>query len=449
MGRVLWLLLLLPAIGVLPSPDAHAGEAALEDAPPPEAANEIDGPIAKGFDEKARLPTFFPRLKRLLKDQPPFLRDARILLHLRSYWLERDPPGPIEREAAAYGGWLAAESGEWRDLLSLGATFYTTQRLYGPSDKDGTRLLAPGQHGFSVLGEAWARFRLGDHAALLYRQTLDLPYVNRQDSRMVPNTFEGYTLRGSRDAIAYVAGYLSDIKLRDSDRFVPMSEAAGVTTQDEGMVLAGMRWRPSERFTIGVIDYWVADTLNIAYAEVDYVLPSQGGFEIRFDAQLTDQRSVGQHLLTGTAFDTRSFGLRTSVSYEKVLASLAFSSTDGEERLRSPWGSHPSYLARMQSNFDRAGEDAWGIGLSYHLDRLRLPGLSAVGSYTRGQNARDPETGASLPDREEVNLTLDYRPEEGRLRGLWLRARASFLEEDGRGTTSEFRLILNYDLPLL
>ena len=229
-GRVLGLLLLLPAIGVLPSPDAHAGEAALEDAPPPEAANEIDGPIAKGFDEKARLPTFFPRLKRLLKDQPPFLRDARILLHLRSYWLERDPPGPIEREAAAYGGWLAAESGEWRDLLSLGATFYHVLAGHPPFQ---------GQHGFSELGEAWARFRLGDHAALLYRQTLDLPYVNRQDSRMVPNTFEGYTLRGSRDAIAYVAGYLSDIKLRDSDRFVPMSEAAGVTTQDEGMVLAG------------------------------------------------------------------------------------------------------------------------------------------------------------------------------------------------------------------
>jgi hypothetical protein len=87
--------------------------------------------------------------------------------------------------------------------------------------------------------------------------------------------------------------------------------------------------------------------------------------------------------------------------------------------------------------------------VSYHFARLGLPDVSTVVSYTSGQNAKNVETGSSLPDREEVDLTLDYRPSEGRLRGLWLRARASFLEDDPGGTTSEFRLILNYDLPLL
>ncbi len=75
--------------------------------------------------------------------------------------------------------------------------------------------------------------------------------------------------------------------------------------------------------------------------------------------------------------------------------------------------------------------------------------MSAVASFTRGQNAKQADSGSSLPDREEVDFTLDFRPSEGRLRGLWLRARASFLEDDPGGTTSEFRLILNYDLPVL
>jgi hypothetical protein len=362
--RILQRLAAVLAVVLLGSSTARAGEASLEDAPAPEAVDEIATPIERGFEKKDVPLTLFPRLKQVLEDQPPFLRDTSLVLHLRSYWLEQDPPGQGEREAIAYGGWLGFESGEWRDLFSVGATFYTTQRLYGPSKKDGTRLLAPGQHGFSVLGKAWARLRYGNHAATLYRQTLELPYVNRRDSRMVPNTFEGYTLRGSGERLGYVAGYLTDIKVRDSDRFVPMSEAAGVTQEDEGMVLAGFRWHPTEEITFGAIDYWVDDTLNIAYAELDYVLPTQGPFEIRFDAQLTDQRSVGRDLLTGKSFDTRSFGVRTAVSYEKAIATLAFTSTDDEQGLRSPWGSHPSYLARMQRNFDRAGEDAWGIGMS-------------------------------------------------------------------------------------
>jgi hypothetical protein len=427
----------------------QAGESGLEDAPPPEAVEDVATPIERGFKKEERPSALFPRLKQALQDQPPFLSDTSLVLHLRSYWLEPDPPDAGEREAIAYGGWLAYQSGEWEDLFSIGATFYTTQRLYGPSEKDGTRLLAPGQHGFTVLGKAWARLRYEDHALTVYRQTLELPYVNRRDSRMIPNTFEGYTLRGSDPTLGYAVGYLSDIKERDSDRFVPMSEAAGVTREDEGMWMAGVRWHPTEETTIGAIDYWVDDTLNIFYAEFDYVFPERGLFGARLDAQFTVQRSVGKDLITGRSFDTRSFGLRTALSYEKAILNLAFTSTDDEERIRSPWGSDPSYLARMLKNYNRAGEDAWGVGISYHFARLGLPGVSTVVSFTHGQNARNASTGSSLPDRDEVNFTLDYRPSEGRLRGLWLRARAAFLEEDPGGTTSEFRLILNYDLSLL
>jgi hypothetical protein len=445
----LWTLVLVVTIEVLGSPAARAGESALEEAPPPESAEEVETSLDRGFEEAKEAPTLFPRLKRFLDDQPPFLRDARLLLHLRSYWREEDPPDPGESEAIAYGGWLGLRSGEWEEFFSVGATLYTTQRLYGPDRKAGTGLLSPGQHGFSVLGEAWAKLRVRDHQAVLYRQSLDLPYVNRRDSRMVPQTFEGYTLRGKRSSLTYAAGYLSDIKTRDSDHFVSMSEAAGVRERDEGMLFGGLRWRPNEEFMLGGIEYWVADTLNVVYAEVDYLLPLEAPVQIRLAGQFTDQRSVGRDLLTGSSFDTRSFGVRAALSYEKAILNLAFTSTDDEERIRSPWGSDPSFLARMQKNFNRAGEDAWGIGVSYHLDRLGLRGVSGVASYASGRNARNPATGMSQPDQEELDLTLDYRLKEGRLRGLWFRARAAFLEQDPGGTTTDFRLIVNYELPLL
>ena len=73
----------------------------------------------------------------------------------------------------------------------MGAVGYTSQPLYAPDDKDGTTLLAPGQEGITVLGQAYGQLRYRDYALLTgYRQMVDDGYVNRQDNRMLPNTFE-------------------------------------------------------------------------------------------------------------------------------------------------------------------------------------------------------------------------------------------------------------------
>ena len=79
--------------------------------------------------------------------------------------------------------------------LQIGATLYTSQKLYGPDDKDGTQLFMPGQEPFSVLGEAYAMLRLDDISAIrIGRQTFDLPWLARHDNRMVPNTFEAVAI---------------------------------------------------------------------------------------------------------------------------------------------------------------------------------------------------------------------------------------------------------------
>ena len=56
-----------------------------------------------------------------------------------------------DRRLAGYrSGWL------W-DTFAMGAVGYTSQPLYAPSDKDGTTLLAPGQEGITVLGQAYGQ----------------------------------------------------------------------------------------------------------------------------------------------------------------------------------------------------------------------------------------------------------------------------------------------------
>jgi hypothetical protein len=80
--------------------------------------------------------------------------------------------------------------------------------------------------GYYVPGEAWGALRYKDYALLTgYRQLVDQRYINPQDNRMTPNTFQGVTLGGKFDWVKYLVGYLWEIKPRNSDEFISMSGA--------------------------------------------------------------------------------------------------------------------------------------------------------------------------------------------------------------------------------
>ena len=178
------------------------------------------GPLESWADEDQPRPPamerLFPTLKEDMKDLPAFLRDTDFTLYLRSYYMVRENPDSTENEAWAFGGWAAYRSGWLFDLFQIGATVYGSAPLYAPDDKDGTTLLKPGQEGYGVLGEAFAALRYKDYAvAKGYRQEVSQGYINRQDNRMTPNTFEGLTLGGKLGPVEYLGGYLWDIKPRN------------------------------------------------------------------------------------------------------------------------------------------------------------------------------------------------------------------------------------------
>jgi len=61
------------------------------------------------------------------------------------------------------------------------------------------------------------------------------------------------------------------------------------------------------RFSIGAIDYYCDDVINIGYAEAKYTWAVTQKVGLLFAAQFTDQRSVGEDLLKGYSFSvTRS-----------------------------------------------------------------------------------------------------------------------------------------------
>ena len=120
------------------------------------------------------------------------------VVQLRTYYFDQESLTGVPSAAWALGGWAGLRSPWWGDLFQVGIVGYTSQKLYGPADKDGTKLLATGQEPITVLGEAFGAVRILGQTLTAYRQLVNRPFINPQDSRMVPNTFEAYTLTGRR-----------------------------------------------------------------------------------------------------------------------------------------------------------------------------------------------------------------------------------------------------------
>jgi hypothetical protein len=201
-------------------------------------------------------------------------------------------------------------------------------------------------------GQTYAKLRLGEsQMATLYRQFYQLPYGNRNYNRMRPNTFEGYSLQGGfggepdSPRFVYIAGYISKIKQRNSQRFVSMGAVAAPDAEPKrGTWMAGGLWAPSKRSSIGVLNYYTRDVLNIFYAEAHRTWSTQRGLAVRGSLQFTDQRSVNDDLITGSSFDTRTAAAQLSASWNAAILRVALQTTSSEAPIRTPWGLAPTPL---------------------------------------------------------------------------------------------------------
>src|SRR5438552_6180191 len=125
------------------------------------------------------------------------LKDTKFELNLRTFYFDRSDFSGAEKQAWAIGGWLGVKTGYFLDHIAFGATVYTSNPIYAPDDRDGTLLLAPGQNGYTVLGEFYAELRIvKDVGITVGAKGYDTPFINRNDTRMTPNTFEAIVLQG-------------------------------------------------------------------------------------------------------------------------------------------------------------------------------------------------------------------------------------------------------------
>jgi hypothetical protein len=422
--------------------------------PIPSSAQEIVTPMARAFEEERARERLSPWLKDYLKDTSPFFRDTRIDFNLRSYYFYQYNNSDNINEAWTIGGALSYKSGWFLDHFGVGSVFYISEPLYAPAAYDGTGLLEPDQEGYTTLGQVYGRVKLLEENFInLYRYEYETPFINGDDSRMTPNTFEGYTFLGAygdKDGglrFSYGGGYIEKMKPRNADTFTSMSEIAGAKVS-RGVYAAGGTLSYGG-FRIGGVNYYSQDIINIVYAETSYHLSGTDDLGALFSAQYATQQSTGNNLLTGSAFAVTQVGAKADVSYKNAILTLAYTNVTNTTGMRHPWSSYPGFTAAMVEFFEGQGQGAFMIKGSYDFSRLGLEGFAAYALWTHGwgpTNSANPKV-----HTDEYDFDLQWRPGSGLLRGIWFRVRYGIASYHDTGTgpnVQNARLIANYDFSL-
>jgi hypothetical protein len=370
--------------------------------------------------------------------------DFEAVIRPRTFYKDTDTLTGTKQQAWALGGFAGLRSPWFGDLVQFGVVGWTSQRLYGPAGEGGTLILKADQGSITVLGEAFGAVRLAGQTFTAYRQLIDRPFMNPHDNRMIPETFEAYTVTGGSGELSYTGGYMTKMKTRASDSFIWASNVAGGTGPQKGVIYAGATYRIADTGYVKVDEVYSIDVFQTFYIEGKYPIAIDDKTKAVLGAQYYPQKSVGAAQIG--SFSTFGYGLTAGASHGAFGAQFYYTQTGRGLTSPDPYGDHPSYLNLQQIIFDTAGEKAWGIRANVDFADLGVRGLTATAIYASGTDRINSSTGAPLPNHNETNVRADYAFAKGTLfEGLVATFRYSWLHQDGAlQTQTDLRAILNY-----
>jgi hypothetical protein len=457
----------LALLVIMGGADAARGQQLSAATPPPGAA------VTSTEEGHTQMDESFEQFR--IRTRRSAWEDTTFEINFRTMFLDRNKFDGIESQAWAIGGWAGMKTGYFLDHVAFGITGYTSQRLIGYTDRDGTLLLKPGQESYSVLGEAYAEIRIVDgYIISVGRKGFDTPFINRNDTRMTPNTFEAIVFQGrteldggspdtdvnvnadgtalskeSKNVVApapkkdiavlkYGVGYFDRIKERNDDGFESMSADAGAPV-DRGVFAAGGIYEKG-KFSIGAIDYYSDDIINIFYAESKMEVPLSNDFKPKLALQFVDQRSTGSDLLQGQSFSGQQLGVRAELPVGKALFTAGYTHTFDGTNMQNPWSGYPGYTSVQVQDFNRAGEDAFILRAGYEF-----PWVEGLSAYALAVFGTEPDA-AGQYRQDEYDVNLQWAPPKGPLKGFSFRVRYALVDQHGGGVENltDFRAICNY-----
>ncbi len=417
-------------------------------------------------------------------------------------WREESPT-KRDNWAAAFGGSLLYNSAEYRGFSGM-AGLYTSQNPWhmdsddvvflkaGKDTTDRYNVKTTGDWGMTVLAQAYLQYRFGKTKVRFGRQIFESLLTSSNDTKMIPNTFEGISLV-SKDLseTTIKAAFFSRQKLRGHTRFhdvITYKDAytESWTNNDDSAVNRSLTYQrfvaagldpnhdliileAAERsiknlklkanytaipgvvssatieahYTIGIDDYKIVP--GIRYMKQFDGLDGKLGAVANLKGDTTGY--VDQNSLDGQLFAAR-IDLESDAPWK---LRLGYSQIADEADIVAPWRGFPTGgFTRAMGQYNwYANTETYMIRGDYSFDKAGLvPGLSAMLRYAI-QNFDDSKPGIQA---DTAVLHLDATEKFKSFPGLETRLRIAITDGDAQTTPvakenpsySEYRFELNY-----
>ncbi len=356
------------------------------------------------------------------------------------------------------------------------AGFYTAQNfglldkddaLFGRSGKDTFsryNKLEEGDWGMTVLAQAYLQYHFHETDIKIGRQIFESFLTASNDTKMIPNTFEGYTLL-SKDipATTITLGYLTEQKLRDHTEFhdvITYNDGEGKTfsrwnNQDDSAVHRGLSYAnltaagedtENDLIVAGVtnesirnlkLDLWYTGVPDLFYsvmAEPNYEIPLPNGWSLtpglRYMEQFDDGAgAVGGAALSGSlagvsgpakgykdadSVDGKLYAARLVLKKGAASLLAGYSKISDDADFIAPWRGFPTagYTRSMAQYNWEANTESWMAQAFYDFGKAGLikgfrAGIDYV--YMDYDDEKERLSGHKKTDRGNIHADMWYK----------------------------------------
>ena len=393
-----------------------------------------------------------------------FIKDSKASLELRNFYFNRDfrqtNAAQSRQEEWAQGFLLRYESGYTEGLIGVGfdALGLEGVKLDSSPDRAGSGLLKRhsnprngSQDEYGELGLT-AKLRASKSALKLGTLMPKLPTILANDSRLLPQTFEGGQLTSLEiEGLTVDAGRLTQVNQRDSSNYEDLSitrtGAKGITTQNAA----------SDTFDFASLNYKWTGNLATAYSyghldnfysqhlvNLTYMLPVTTGQSLKTDLRFARSTDDG-----GSNVDNNALGAMFTYNLGGHAFGLGYQGMSGDTGYAYVNGADAFLVNFVQiGDFASKDEKSWQVRYDYNFAAIGVPGLTFMTRYINGDNI---DLGNNRPEGKEWERDTDigYVVQSGPLKNVGVKWRNATVRSSNFGSDlDENRLIVSYTLPI-
>ena len=347
------------------------------------------------------------------------------------YIAQNNPEGTADSDATALGGQLKFETAAWNGL-KFGVAAYISQEI-GALSGDGEELnpdfFAEGGNSFAYVGEGYIDYGWNGLNLRLGRQQLDTPFADRDDIRMLPNTFEGLIVTYSGiDKTTLVGGYVTRWAGYDSEGDITAFKRFDDNTSS-GAAVAGIVNETVEGLALQGWYYGIDNVADAFYADAVYGGEIAGG--ARFEAGLQGAYFAEKG---ASGIDGSVGGLLLTVGYDALMLLGAYNRATNDDGTAPTdgLGGGPYFTSMEEMTIDGLEDaEAFAFGAEADLSSVGIDGLGlclTYGLFTSGttpsEKAEEVDVIVSYAAAENLDAEISYadiNDKHGNLDGDWSR----------------------------